>query len=259
MMKRKLVVCLLALNMMLGGFAEAADRLLDRRTSSGDGAPTPAPSVRSTSPDALVELLVQMDVLQNEVRDLRNQVEIQSHELQRLKQQQKTLLQDVDQRIGKLEGRGGSTSGSVATTPTAAPQAATASPATAARVRKAYEAAFALMKQGAYDKAIKAFQEFLLKHPKSRYAGNAQYWIAEAHYYQRKLKQALADFNKVLADYPDSPKVPDAMLKIGFTYFEMEDWAKARQSLEQVVQRYPNTRTAKSAQQRLQKLKKAGR
>ncbi|GMR19645.1 MAG: tol-pal system protein YbgF [Gammaproteobacteria bacterium] len=255
MMNRKLVVCLLVLTMMMGGFAEAADRLLDRRTSSGGGAPTPAPSVRSTSPDALVELLVQMDVLQNEVRDLRNQVEIQSHELQRLKQQQKTLLQDVDQRIGKLEGRGGSASGSVATVPTAAPTR----PVTTAQGRKAYEAAFALMKQGAYDKAIKAFREFLLKHPKSRYAGNAQYWIAEAHYYQRKLKQALADFNKVLADYPDSPKVPDAMLKIGFTYFEMEDWAKARQSLEQVVQRYPNTRTAKSAQQRLQKLQKAGR
>jgi TolA-binding protein len=57
-------------------------------------------------------------------------------------------------------------------------------------------------------------------------------------------------------NYPSSPKVPDALLKVGFTYHELGDRSRARETLNQVVTRYPNTDTAKKAEERLGKMKK---
>ena len=54
-------------------------------------------------------------------------------------------------------------------------------------------------------------------------------------------------------------KAPDAMLKVGYCYYELADWAKARETLNQVLTRFPNTPVARSAEQRLAKMKKEGR
>ena len=48
------------------------------------------------------------------------------------------------------------------------------------------------------------------------------------------------------------------MLKLGFSYYELGDWAKARQTLEQVVARYPQDTVAQLAGKRLQKMKAEG-
>ena len=63
----------------------------------------------------------------------------------------------------------------------------------------------------------------------------------------------------MLQAHPDSPKAPDAMLKVGYCYYELADWAKARETLNQVLTRFPNTPVARSAEQRLAKMKKEGR
>ena len=49
------------------------------------------------------------------------------------------------------------------------------------------------------------------------------------------------------------------MLKVGYCYYELADWAKARETLNQVVTRFPSTPVARSAEQRLAKMKKEGR
>jgi TolA-binding protein len=64
------------------------------------------------------------------------------------------------------------------------------------------------------------------------------------------------EFGKVVSDHPNSTKVPDAALKIGYSHYELGEWSKARDSLNQVVTRYPGTPAAKSAQQRLAQMKK---
>jgi TolA-binding protein len=53
--------------------------------------------------------------------------------------------------------------------------------------------------------------------------------------------------------------VPDAMLKTGYSHYDLGEWAKARESLNQVIARYPGTPAAKSAEQRLAKMKKEKR
>jgi len=59
----------------------------------------------------------------------------------------------------------------------------------------------------------------------------------------------------VVNNYPDSPKRPDALLKMGYTYQALGDTDKARLSLNSVLLNYPDSTAARLAQKRLQELK----
>ena len=86
------------------------------------------------------------------------------------------------------------------------------------------------------------------------YADNAQYWLAETHYVRRQFKEALPEFTKVTTQYPQSAKMPDALLKIGYCQGELGDKAAARTSLQQVMRQFPDTTAARLASQRLEQL-----
>lgn len=88
-------------------------------------------------------------------------------------------------------------------------------------------------------------------------ADNAQYWIAEGNYVLRNYKLALEEFTKVLSA-PQSTKVPDALLKVGYVQYELGAYDKARKTLADVQERYPGTTVAKLAATRLEKMKKEG-
>jgi len=76
---------------------------------------------------------------------------------------------------------------------------------------------------------------------------NAQYWIGEAYYGQRDYRQAIAEFQKVLDVAPSSPKVPDALLKIGLAYRGLRDESRAQQTWDRIVKDYPKSEAAPKA------------
>lgn len=260
------------------GSASAAG-LFERKDSAKGGNTQTAQASSAATRESLADLLLQLEQLQTEVRDLRGQLEVQSHEMEKLKARNRDLSNDLDQRLRNLERRGaagapaaiepapsagapvaaGATAGAAAagTSRSGAVAAPVAKPS--ASDQEDYDAAFALMKQGFYERAAKSFRGFIEQHPTSPLAGNAQYWIGEASYYTRNFKVAVDEFQRVLSKYPTNGKVPDAMLKIGYSYYELADYSKARDSLTRVVKQYPNTTVAKSAEGRLNLMKKEGR
>ncbi|GMQ91407.1 MAG: hypothetical protein BMS9Abin11_0715 [Gammaproteobacteria bacterium] len=209
----------------------------------------------NVSRSTAVDLLLQMDRLQKQIQQLRNQVEILTHEVKRLKKRQQVVLGDIDRRVSVLERGVATSTKSVTGNGTASAGAATAAVPSSANESKDFDAAFNLLKQGYYSRAIKAFSEFAGRYPNSALVSNAHYWIGRSHFVLRNFKQALTSFQKVLDDHPKSRKASDALLKIGFTHYEMKNWGLARESLRQVVKRYPGSRNAKSAQIRLNKMK----
>ena len=202
----------------------------------------------------LLDIVQQLDALQTEVRQLRNSVEVQGHELEQLKARQRSLYDDLDQRLRESEKQ----RAAAPTAPTAAADVPVSRRATTPAQQQEYDAAFNLMKVGQYDKAVKAFRAFLAKHPDSGLADNAQYWIAEGNYVLRNYKLALEEFAKVL-EYPQSTKAADAQLKIGYAHYELGAYDKARKALTEAQQRYPGTTVAKLAAVRLEKMTKEGR
>jgi tol-pal system protein YbgF len=122
-----------------------------------------------------------------------------------------------------------------------------------------YKDAFNLLKAGKYDEAIRAYSDFLRKYPSGSYAANAQYWLGEANYVRRQFPAAIQEFQKVVTNYPESRKLPDAMLKIGYIHYEMKQSDDARRVLSELTQTYPGTTAARLAENRLQRMKLEGR
>lgn len=251
-----MATCLLMPVALAAGTTEDTPRGLPPVVELGVGE---APAAPSPSREALADLLQQLDALQTALRNLRGQVEVQTNEIERLKARQRELLADLDRRVSELERRAGAAPAApVAASAEAAVVPAPAATATSAQEQQDYDAAFGLMKQGFYDRAAKGFHDFIVKYPQSALRDNAQYWLGEAYYVVRNFRQALAEFAKVAGDHPKSEKAPDALMKIGYSYYELGDWVKARENLNQVITRYPGTSAAKSAELRIAKMKKEG-
>lgn len=202
--------------------------------------------------------------IQEDLRQLKGSLEQQAFQLQNQEQRINQLMTDLQQRIPAL--------GSGAVAPTGEPPAQDASTADGTAPapvpvtslppvvgeQASYDVAFNLLKEGRYPQAADAFGRFLQQYPSSRLAPNAQYWLAESHYVARNYDVSLTEFRKVVAQYPGNPKIPDALLKIGYILSEKQQWTEARTVLEQVVQEYPASGSADLARQRLNRLQREG-
>jgi len=228
----------------------------------------------------LVEQSQRMEQVQQELTALRELLENQEHQLNLIKQRQRNLYQDMDRRLNDLEIKGGghaSSSGSssrvapVASSGISSPVPAPVKPVAANAAtpvvapasgdkngKNAYTRAFNTLKEGKYQQAITAFNNFQQNYPDSVYGANAQYWLGEAYSVTRDYKTALGEFQKVVSQYPQSNKVEGAMLKTGYTYYEMRDWASAKSALEAVISKFPGTTVSRKAKERLQRMKREG-
>lgn len=204
---------------------------------------------------ALTDMFLRVQQMEQELQRLRGDLEVQTNEINGLKQRQRDLYVDIDRRLREAE------TARAASAPTTAPDAG-AMPApgggTPEQERAAYQQAFDKLKDGRYDEAITLFRGVLANYPNGKLSDNAQYWLGEANYVTRRYREAVDEFSKIVTNYPQSQKVTDALLKLGFSYYELGEWAKARASLEQVVARAPQTSAATLANNRLQKMKAEG-
>lgn len=119
---------------------------------------------------------------------------------------------------------------------------------------KAYQAAFDLLQQGRYTEASSAFRTFLAIYSGGSYADNAQYWLGEANYVIKNLDIALKEFSLVVERYPSSSKVPGALLKSGYIYYEKGNWLKARELFNRVIREYAGRTEARLAKKRLERM-----
>lgn len=122
-----------------------------------------------------------------------------------------------------------------------------------------YQNAFNQLKQGRFNDSARAFEEFIQAYPSHELTDNAYYWLGESYYVTRKYPLALAAFQNLEKNFPLSSKLADAMLKIGYTYHELEDYQQAKVALERVVQSFANDSVARLAQNRLNLLKREGK
>ncbi len=225
---------------------------------------------------SMTEIMLRLDRLQQEMRELRGEVEVQAHALETIKKRQRDLYLDIDQRLNQQLGSGPS-AGSGASPPPPSEQRPAAPPARVpagppaqqrpsppvstarpAGEEKAYRTAFNLLKQGRYEDSITAFRAFLEQYPAGNYADNAQYWLGEANYVSRDFDAALAEFDRVITLHPYSPKVPGAMLKTGFIYYEQQKWAQARKRLTDLRRKYPTATESRLAKKRLDQMRAEG-
>ncbi len=228
------------------------------------GAVTPSPA----GDRRLSELFYQIQVLQQEVQELRGLVEEQAYQLNRLARDQKEQYMDLDRRVAGLATGGAAaagvsspgTAGPVSAPPPAyRPPAGSVDPApggqgaavvarpgagSAVPEREAYQNAFDLMKQRKFEESISAFNRLIVDYPNGQYTPNAFYWLGELHLAQQNTEQARQSFMQVVNLYPDHPKVPDTLYKLGVAYHRLGDTARAMEYFQQVQTRFPQSTAA---------------
>jgi len=224
---------------------------------------------------SLSDLVLQIQRLQQEVRKLRGDLEVQNHAMEDLKRRQRELYLDLDSRIARPAGTtpevaaqadngpapvvDRSSIPAAAPPPPPPPPPVASVPGDPAKERAQYRKAFDLLQQGNYAESAQAFRGFLAAYPNGAYTDNAQYWLGEASYVTRDFDTAMQDFSKVLQQHPDSSKVPGAMLKMGYIHYEWRNWKKARDMLNRLMKQYSSTTEARLARQRLDRMRKEGR
>jgi tol-pal system protein YbgF len=117
-----------------------------------------------------------------------------------------------------------------------------------------YQAAYRDYQRGNYDLALSGFRDFMTRYPNSELTANAEYWIGESLYSQKKYSEAIEQFNGVVNKYPKSDKAPGALLKKGYAYLALNDRPRAIVQFQYVVHEYPNSRESALAKDRLKQL-----
>ncbi len=126
-------------------------------------------------------------------------------------------------------------------------------------IEQQYQAAFNQLKAGRFNESANLFEDFIQQHPNHELTDNSYYWLGESYYVTRNFPLALSAFQSLEQKFPLSSKLADSLLKIGYTYHELEDYQQAQQALNKVVNSFPNQSVAKLAQNRLNLLKREGK
>jgi tol-pal system protein YbgF len=199
-----------------------------------------------------------MERIQQQVQQLQGQIEVQTHEMAQLKDQVRNFYQDLDSRITKISPDQSTAEKNPASDKSKLPVKESAiqdGPSTKTKELQSYEAAFNLLNKKDYEKAITGFQTFVKEYPSSTYTVNAHYWLGEIYYLKDKPDLANKEFQMIIANYPDSPKVADAMLKVALIAMDAGNYPKAKINLTKVQKQYPGTTAAKIAALRLKEIK----
>ncbi len=204
---------------------------------------------------SLVDLTIQVDELQRQTAVLQGRTESLEYDGEKTAGRQRDLYVDLDDRLQSLERSLQFAAVNVMDGGSLAPGQL---PVPGGSDRDNYQAAFELLKEQRYEPAAMAFQQFLISFPDSQLADNALYWLAESYYVTGQFENALKQFQVVISRFPRSRKVPDALLKIGYSNYELQRWNSARDALTRVQGDYEDTTAARLAEQRLNRMDDEG-
>ena len=228
----------------------------------------PRTSDRSDSSNASLVNVIQG--LQQELQELRGQLELQAHNLKVLQEQQLAFYKDLDARLHAAPQHNNMPTTTQPTTSPSIPQPQTKPTNTSAttpmpilrtttsnnpaeeqiRYLKAYD----LIKTKHLDKALPALQSFTSQYPNGGYTANAHYWMGEINLEQKNYQTAIANFNTVLKQFPTSSKSAPSLLKMAYALADSGKKQDAIQRLNQVIKNYPDTNTAHLAASKLRAL-----
>ena len=208
-------------------------------------------------------LVAKVDAIENRLQTTQGSFEDSSHRMDQLAAQISRAQRDIDDLKALIAAM---------QQPVAAPPAMEAgddnpappkpsggqltvpAPAPSGDPMETYQAAYRDYQRGNYDLAIEGFRDFLSVNKVADLADNAEYWIGESLFSQKKFREAIAQFDSVVSKYPRSDKVPGALLKKGYAYINIGERAQGIVQLQYVVHEHPNSQEAGLARQRLRQL-----
>jgi len=104
-----------------------------------------------------------------------------------------------------------------------------------------FQAAMGLLSSAQYERAEEAFRIFSLTYPDTELGAQALYWSADIAYsVDRDYQGAARDFAELLRQYPDAPRAPDGMLKLGLSLLALGQIQEGCVTLAALPRTFPN-------------------
>jgi tol-pal system protein YbgF len=229
---------------------------VQQRVYRGGAATSTAPSQAAAPPSdaqtaATVNLQTRISGLESELRKTTGQIEEANFAVGNIRQRLDRLVTDLDSRLAALEKAFAERppAPSAAITPVAAPSATKPGAPAAAPVppvklpkgsaKDQYEFAFDLLKRSEYGQAESALKQFVAAHPTDPLAPNAQYWLAETFFVRNDFAGAAAQFLAGYQKYPQAPKAPDTLVKLGLSLAKLNKTPEACAAFARFQKEYP--------------------
>ena len=117
-----------------------------------------------------------------------------------------------------------------------------------------YDTAYADYTKGRYALAIQGFEDYLASYPSTDLSDNAQYWIGESHFAQKKYPggdRRLREAPQAVAGQRQGRR---GLLKKGYALLELSQKAEAVVQLQYVIHEFPTSEEARLAHAKLKSL-----
>jgi len=200
------------------------------------------------------------DEARRAILDLRQQVQQQNEQNLRARLQLADQIQSLQQEIAQLRDQlelvsrqqqtANAQQGGQAQHPGNPPGVSAADP----QEQAAYDGAIDLFRKGQYKEAAESFAAFTSLYPNSALAPTAQFYLGSSRYAMKDFKGAIEQLNAMVQNAPNDARAPDALLVVAGSQIELNNRAGAKATLQRIVGEYPNTPAAGTAKSRLQLL-----
>lgn len=192
------------------------------------------------------EMSMQLIELKKEVKELIGITEEQQFKLQQIQERQRDLYRDIENRFSGIP-QGGQPIADTETPAVPDQNLPVISSNIADQVKQAvvtgddraeFEAAFKLVRNKQYAKAITSFEAFLQKYPNGSYSDNARFWIGQVYFAQSQFAEAEKQFISMRTEFPESSKLPAAIIKLAEIKTKQEKWQEAKALYNEVITNY---------------------
>jgi tol-pal system protein YbgF len=189
------------------------------------------------------DLGVQVQKMQTDLAGLIGKAEEISHALESVSKQFGEYRAQTDVKLESLTTKAGT---------------ATAPPAPEDK-DKLFDEAYKRYQAGQFEEARRLFRTFTTRYGRDDRADNAQYWLGQAYYEERKYAAAIAEFKKVLDNFPRGDATDAAMFGMALSFVELKYCTEGEAYLQDLLKRFPNSTLKEKAQKKIKEVKKMKR
>jgi tol-pal system protein YbgF len=197
---------------------------------------------------SLLQLKTDLDLLKQQIAELRGEKEQLAKDISVIQRNQKDLNSGIEDKFSKVDQR-------FTKVEPVSVQLDGIEFQTNLTEKKDFELALATFNRGEYGGALNAFTVFLRKYPYSGFRQSALFWASSAKFVKGEYTDAASQLKAFLAMNEGHARYPDALLALANVQIELKQLPEAKKTLEDLIKDYPNLDVAKSAADRLSKLK----
>ena len=237
-----------ALKTIVGGFNDNINRVSGTMSS-----------LQKSVQDVQANSGARLDTMSTQVQGLSDNLEEIKSRLGKLNQQLVDLQSSVQGLDAKISSGGAAPAGGTATptagnVPPASSSGSVPPPGPAPSADILYSNGLRDIQSGKYDLARSEFTDYLKYYGKTDLASNAQFYIAEIYYKEKKYQDSITEYDKVINNYPKSFKLAPARLHRATAMLQLGQKSSAIRELREIVKLFPGSEEDRYARAQLKEL-----